>query len=336
MIRLVSLFIFIVAVLVLIPEGVAEQNDAAKAPPAAAPPADVEAPAAALLDLPPPELKTIELEWEAQDNADGYEVRLTPEGGKPIFFRTFEPKLSEEVPTGIYSLRIRSRHKEMHDLWSPWSDALRLEVLRKELHLLEPENETTLIAASAARQEVLFKWSEIAKARDYTLKIWTEETKEKPLVFVTRKTTQRLKLLPSQVYFWQVTFESANAVSYVQTVRTSMFTMQGPKLVKPSITPFKPGEERTGLSWISGKKSQSYEAVLSFRYLDESEWTAIKEEKTADTRWDFGKLKPGAYKLEVVAQSTRNAPSDKGTYEFVVKPSREELNQKLIELAGSL
>lgn len=315
-------------------EGLAQPADAVTASPPVAE-NEVEIPAAAVPDLSTPEMKTIELEWEPQDNADGYEVRLTPAGGKPILFRTFEAKLSEQVPTGIYSLRIRSRHKEVQDLWSPWSDALRLEVLRKELHLLEPENEATLTASSAARQEVLFKWSEIAKAKDYTLKIWTEETKEKPLVFVTRKTTQRLKLLPSQVYYWQVTFESANAISYVQTVRTSMFTMQGPKLVKPSIVAFKPGEPRTGLTWISGKKSQTFEAVLSFRYLDETEWTAIKEEKTANTRWDFGKLKPGAYKLEVVAYAPKNAPSDKGIYEFVVKPSREELNQRMIELAGS-
>jgi hypothetical protein len=326
-IRLVSFIILAVIVLVLIPQGMAESPKTEDA---------AEAPAAALLDVAPPELKTIELEWESQDNADGYEVRLTPEGGKPIFFRTFESKLSEEVPVGIYSLRIRSRHKESKDIWSPWSDAIRLEVLKKELLLLEPPNETTLFASNTARQEVEFKWTEIPKAKSYTLSIWTEETKEKPVVFVTKKTSQRLKLLPSQVYFWQVTFESATAVSYVQVVRTNMFTMQGPKLVKPSITPFKPGEERIALSWISSKKAQTYDAVLSYRHLDETEWSPQRDAKLDTGRWEFGKLKPGAYKLEVVAHAPKHASSDKGTYEFIVKPSREELERKMIELASGL
>lgn len=295
---------------------------------------DVDAPAAAILDLPPAEMKTIELEWEAVDNADGYEVRLTPEKGKPIFFRTFEPKLNEEIPTGVYALRVRSRHKEAAEIWSPWSDPLRFEVLKKELVLEAPLNETTVTAKTNAREEVEFKWTEIPKVRDYVLKLWTEETKEKPLTFVTRKNSQRLKLLPSQVYYWQVTFDSATAVQYVQVVKTNYFTLQGPKLVKPSIRPFKPGEEQTGLSWISSKKAHSYTANLYFRYLDETEWNEIKEEKPTEARWDFGKLKPGAYKLEVVAHAPRHADSDKGFYEFIVKPKREVLEKSMLELAN--
>ncbi len=295
---------------------------------------DFGAPAAALLDE-APMLKTIELEWEPVENADGYEVRLTPEGGKPIFFRTFESKLSEDVPVGVYSLRIRSRSKEASDLWSPWSDALRLEVLKKELLLLEPQHESLIAAISGARQEVEFKWTPVEKARRYVLKIWTEETKDKPLVFVTTKSSQRLKLLPSQIYFWQVTFESATATSYVQVVRTFMFTMQGPKLVKPSIVAFKPREEQTALSWISSKKAKSHTARLFFHYLDENEWTEIKEWKSEEgTTWEFGKLKPGAYKLEVVAHAPRHADSDKGVYEFVVKPKREELEKRMLDLAN--
>jgi hypothetical protein len=302
-------------------------------PPAAAQAPNPEAPAAAILDQAPPDLKTIELEWEPIENADGYEVRLTPEGGKPIFFRTFESKLSEEIPVGVYNLRIRSRSKEAEDLWSPWSDGLRLEVLKKELVLEAPLNESTIVAKSGAREEIEFKWTEIPKVRDYVLKIWTEETKEKPLVFVTRRNSQRLKLLPSQVYFWQVTFESATATQYVQVVKTNMFTLQGPKLVKPSITPFKPGEERTGLSWISSKRAQSYSAQLFFRYLDQNEWQEYKSEDPTETRWDFGKLKPGAYKLEVVAHAPRHADSDKGSYEFLIKPKQNEIEQSLLELA---
>lgn len=310
---------------------VAQAQEAAA--PAEVPAHPSDAPAAKILDMPPPDMKTIELEWEPIDNADGYEVRLTPEGGKPIFFRTFESKLSEEVPVGVYNLRIRSRSKEAADLWSPWSDGLRLEVLKKELVLEEPLNDSTITAKTGAREEVTFKWSEIPKIRDYVLKIWTEETKEKPLVFSTRKNFQKLRLLPGQVYFWQVTFESATATQYVQVVKTNMFMLQGPKLIQPSITPFKPKEEKTGLSWISSKRAQSFTAQLFYRHLDEKEWQEYKSEKPTETRWDFGKLKPGAYKLEVVAHAPKHADSDKGSYEFLVKPKQEEIDKSLLELA---
>ncbi len=284
------------------PVSAGDQAVAAPAPVAASAPSD---------EVLPPQMKTIELEWEALDNAFGYEVRLTPETGKPIFFRTMESRLSEEVPVGVYSLRIRSRHRE-HDLWSDWSDPIRFEVLKKELELLEPKHEEVLTAQTNAREEVQFKWTEVAKAKRYTLSIWTEETKEKPLIFVTGKNSQRLKLLPGQIYFWQVTFESATNVNYVQVIKTFSFTVQGPKLVKPSILPFKPGEPQVKLTWLSSKRAKSHKAKLSFRYLDEAGGKEIKVTETEAREWAFGELPAGAYKLEVQAFADRSAPSDPG------------------------
>ena len=275
------------------------------------------------------ELKTIELEWEAVENADGYEVRLTPETGKQIFFKTADSKLSEQVPVGVYSLRIRSKHKESSDLWSPWSDAIRLEVLKKELQLLEPQNEVVLTANSNKREEVAFKWSEVAKAKTYTLQIWDEQTKEKPLTFITKKNSQRLKLLPGRVYFWQVTFESSTAVNYVQVIKTNMFTIQGARLVKPSIHAFKTGAEQKVLSWISSKQAKSHSVKLFFRYLDEEKWTQVNTAEVPTVMWEFGKLKPGMYKLEVIAHAPKHTSSEPGSYEFLVKPKRAELESEL-------
>jgi len=275
-------------------------------------------------------LKTIEMEWEPVENAFGYELRLTPKaGGTPLVFRVMENKFVQDVPVGVYILRIRSRHKDVADHWSPWSDPLTLEVLVKELHLLEPANEAVLTSASDAREEVTFSWTKIEKAKDYVLKIWTEESKDKPMTFITRKNSQRLKLLPGRVYFWQVTFESATQVTYAQEARPFMFSLQGQKLLKPSIIPVTPPAEIKELSWIKSPKAKSYKVKLMSHHLDESDWKALNEAEVEETKLSLEKLKPGFYKLEVVAKAPRHAPSEPGVYEFAVKPTEAELKAAL-------
>jgi len=275
-------------------------------------------------------MKTIELEWEAIDNAFGYEILLTPEGGgAALTFKTEEPKFSREIPVGVYRLKIRARHKEFADHWSPWSDPMTVEVLSKELSLIYPAENAVLKAPTDERLEVRFEWTPVDNAKDYTIKIWTEETKDDPITFVTRKNSQRLKLIPSRVYFWQVTFESANNVSYVQQAKTSTFILEGPKLVEPSIKPFAANEVKTKLSWTASEKTKAYKATLNFRFIDDPEWKTKKQKTLSEPVWEFGRLKPGVYKLEVVATAPRHASSDPGTYEFSVKPTLGEVRRAL-------
>lgn len=275
-------------------------------------------------------LKTIELEWDAVENAFGYEIRLTPKGGgSPLTYKVLENKFTQDVPVGIYILRIRSRHKEVEDHWSAWSDPLTLEVLVKELLMLEPAHEAVLTSKSEAREEVTFTWTKIDKARDYVLKIWTEETKEKPLTFVTRKNSQRLKLIPGRVYYWQVVFESATQVTYAQETRTYMFMLQGQKLIQPSIHPLPPATEIKEFTWVKTPKAKSYQAKLSYHFLDEDKFEKMKEADLTEARWATERLKPGVYRLEVIAKAPRHASSDAGFLEFTVKPTEAEINQAL-------
>lgn len=271
----------------------------------------------------------MEFEWDPVENAFGYEIRLTPKaGGKPLVFKTLESKFAQDIPVGSYILRVRSRHKDVDDRWSPWSDPVALDVLVKELLPLEPANQAVLAAKSEAREEVQFTWTKIEKARDYVLKIWTEETKDKPLTFITRNHTQRLKLLPGRVYYWQVVFESATQVTYAQETKTNMFMLQGQKLIKPSITP--PVGEVRELAWVKTPKAKNYHAKLSYHFLDEDKFQKPIEAKLDDAKWTLPeKLKPGVYKLEVIAQAPRHADSDPGVLEFTVKPTEAELTQAL-------
>lgn len=270
----------------------------------------------------------MELEWEPVENVFGYEVQLSPKGGgEALVFRTIENKLMQEVPVGIYTLRIRSRDKEIENRWSPWSDSVDLEVLVKELLPLKPENEAILTAQGDGREDVKFSWTPVEKTKGYTLRIWTEETKNKPLTFSTRNHAQHLKLLPGRVYFWQVTFESSTAVSYAQETRTSMFLLQGRKLVQPVIKPVPSMVEVKELSWIKSPRAKTYKIKLSYRHLDEEKFSLQKEDEVSIDKWSVERLKPGVYKLEVVARAPRYADSDAGVREFTVKPTETELTQ---------
>lgn len=272
--------------------------------------------------------KTIELEWEEVPNAHSYEVRLTPKaGGVPVTFQVSENKLTQDVPTGIYLLRVRSRHKESDEVWSAWSDPIELEVLTKELIPESPKNGEVLTAQGDAREEVTFTWNKIEKARDYVLQIWTSETRDKPLTFVTRKNSQRLKLLPGRVYYWNVTFGAAGGVNYSQSVHTSTFLLQGQKLAMPSISRLPASTNVKELSWIGSPKAKSYKAKLHFKFLDHKDWKAVKEIEGASLKWSLDALKPGNYKLEVTALAPRYSASEKAVYEFTVKPTEAELMQ---------
>lgn len=279
-------------------------------------------------------LKSIELEWEPVENAFGYEVRLTPkEGGTPLTFKTLESNLKQDVPIGVYLLRVRSQHKESDEVWSAWSDPLTFEVLTKELLPEEPKNDAVLTASSDAREELTFTWNKIEKAKDYVLQIWTEETKDKPLTFVTRKNSQRLKLLPGRVYFWNVTFGDAGGVSYAQKVHTNTFLLQGPKLAKPSINALTKFTQVKDFTWIGSAKAKTYAAKLSFKFLDHKDWKTLYLREDATKFWKFEpQLKPGSYKLEVTAKAPRHGDSETAVYEFTVKPTEAELQQALANL----
>lgn len=276
----------------------------------------------------PPVLKTIEIEWEPVEKTGGYEVRLAPvNGGRPLRFFTTESRMVQDVPVGAYRMQIRSRAKDV-DYFSPWSESVPVEVVAKEITPLKPEDHATMSAVGLEKYVVEFEWLPVTGVKDYTLKVWNEHRKDKPWVFVTRATSKKLEVPPGDVYYWQVLFESANAVSYAQSPTTFTFTVLGMKLTTPEILPPDPRDTKQ-LAWRESDGATTYQAKLYYRHLDETKWRLIDQLQTGETEWNFEKLKRGAYKIEVRATAARRASSDVAELEFVVKPSDEELTQAM-------
>jgi len=275
-----------------------------------------------------PMLKTIELEWDAVENAGSYEVKLVAEIGQaPMQFTTQEAKLIQQVPVGNYTLQVRARSADGSD-FSPWSEPMPFAVLVKELLPLHPEDQSIVDSDGVKKATVEFRWSPVEKVKVYTLIVWSEDKKDTPYVFSTKVPIKKIDVPPAQTYYWQVKFESADDVAYQQQPKTFSFTLLGKQLVKPEINGKLPPQPKE-LTWRASPEAKEYTAKLYYHYLDEKDWTLVREEKLSATVWETQKLKAGAYKLEVIAKAPRHIASEPAIHEFYIKPTQEELGRAL-------
>ena len=268
--------------------------------------------------------KNVELEWDQVDNVLSYEVRLTPAlGGTARVFTAKENHLVQEVPIGTYTLQVRCLGKD-GETFSPWSEGRTLEVANKEIVPISPEDKSTIEAENADKQPVEFKWSPVDKVKIYTIKVWSTDKKDTPWVFTGTETSKKLAVPPGKVYFWQVSFESAGDTDYAQEPKVFSFTLHGSKLLKPEIT-------RSGptLNWDPNPEASHFLTKFYYRHLDDTEWVLVREQTLSVTSWPIAKLKPGNYKIEIMATAPRHLPSDPAAFEFTVKPSLADLTQAL-------
>ncbi len=276
-------------------------------------------------------MKTIELEWEAVENAGSYEVKLIPESGsEPLIFQVPENILSREVPIGNYVLQMRARSKDGSD-YSSWTQAIPLAVIAKELLPIQPKNEASIEGFGQPKHTVEFQWTPVENVKEYTLIVWSEDHKDKPYTFTTKLTQKKIEVPVAQVYYWQVKFSSADDVAYQQAPKTFSFTLLGDKLTKPEIAAKIPPIGVEKLTLKGPRKTQKYTAKLYFHYLDKSYWKDILETETKDAFLNGLKLKPGAYKLEVVAKANRQMSSEPAIREFTIKPKAVDLELALTQ-----
>ncbi|MGE0528658.1 MAG: hypothetical protein AB7P49_16435 [Bdellovibrionales bacterium] len=272
------------------------------------------------------------MEWEPIEKAGGYEVRLTPaQGGEPLIFPTTESKLIRDVPMGVYKVQIRSRARDV-DYFSPWSGVIEVEVVAKEPEPLKPEQGAVIPGHGRKKVTVDFEWTPVEKAKRYTLRVWSQARKDKPWIFRTEGTRKSLEVPPGEVYFWQVFFTSSTGIAYQQEPLAFSFSVLGAKLITPNPqAPEKPREAKT-LAWKPSPEAERYKTKLLYRHLDETEWTAVKEIAVIIPEVSLSDLKPGQYRIELIAQARRRMDSDVGAAEFVVKPTEAEV---ITALAGS-
>lgn len=274
---------------------------------------------------------TLDIEWEQIEDATSYEVKLTPaSGGEVLKFLSSDTKLTQKLPQGTYKFQIRSREKAT-GYFGPWSPETEVEVTPKAVQLISPSEGAEISEPKEKRAQVEFQWTPVLGAKEYTLRIWFDEEKN-AREFKSKTTKKTLTLPAAKTYAWQVTFLTDRSIGYLAAPQIGNFKVLGKQLMKPVITEkLLPADAAAQmLKWRGSQASKSFKVKLSKRALDEEQWTQVKEipkQETTDLR--FEKLKPGAYRLEVTAQSPNRVSSEAAVYEFVVKPTEAELNQAM-------
>ena len=307
---------------------------------------------------------TIELEWEVVDGASAYEVELTPKlpsgpnsgtdsaldsaavsskpSAQPIRFSTTTAKVSQKVPLGIYSLRIRSK-EGASGYFGDWSAPVEIEALAKTIQPIFPPDKSEVASPAERRKRVTFEWTAANDAREYTLRIWSDDLnspKEFKIQNVQtpqsgRNPRQDIMLTAGKVYHWQVTFESKTNVNYQSQPPTFSFTLLGSQLTTPDFAPADYKRNVQKAKWSASPKAEVYSGALEYHSLDELEWRSLRKlASLRTTEWQLGKLKPGVYRVTVVAHAKNHIDSEPGYHEFVVKPSKSELANALLLTDG--
>lgn len=285
-------------------------------------------PLIASAQLPPPQA-TVELDWEPISNAQAYEVKLEPkDGGDAIIIKSTENKISQRVPIGEYDVRIRSQDKKS-GYFGKWSAPIAIEVSSKIVKLIYPEDNATLSDFPGEEGEIEFRWEANADARQYTLKVWSDNEAEAQEIPVS-DTSYKLKVPLGRIYHWNVTFETNRAVKYQADPLTFSFSLLGKRLLRPEINPkIESDEDQSIIKWTESPEAKAYKSKVMFRYLDETEYRPLAEGEVDTNSWSTQKFKPGAYKIEVVATAPLRMNSEPAVYEYVHKPTEQELEKAL-------
>jgi hypothetical protein len=279
-------------------------------------------------------VKTVELEWDAVETAGGYEVKLSPENGStPLLFEVPENHFSKAVPIGNYVLQMRTKSKDGRDT-SEWSPPVPLAVVARELTPIKPTDNSELDGSTKPKVSVDFEWSAVENAREYKISVWSDEKKDQPYVFTTKATQKRLDVPTAQIYHWKVEFESKDSVAYQQEPKVFTFTLLGNRLTRPEINEASLNCKDL-LSWTESDGAETYSAELHFKFVDKDgdqkeNWQSVKKQSKADAFMACPKLKPGAYKLEVVAKGRRRSPSEPAVREFLIKPTLSDIKRSLL------
>lgn len=280
---------------------------------------------------------TLDIEWEKIEDATSYEIKLTPAtGGEVLKFTRSDTKLTQKLPQGTYKFQIRSRDKSS-GYFGPWSEETEVEVTPRAVQLISPKEGEEIAEPKQKRAQVEFQWTPIVGAKEYTLRIWFDEEKN-AREFKSRVAKKVLTLPTAKTYAWQVTFLTDRSIGYLAAPQIGNFKVLGKQLMKPILTEkvfpvtTAPNTAVTNqlVKWRGSTGAKSFKVKLSKRALDEESWTLVTEvPKQEASQLQFEKLKPGAYKIEVVSQSPNRVSSEPAVYEFTVKPSEEELAEAM-------
>lgn len=266
---------------------------------------------------------SLSLKWQPVPGAQSYELEFTSKSDPDKQVRKQVKKTQAKVSLlpGKYELRTRSYDKE--GVPGPWSEGVEVAVKQLQNLSLSPEDGSIVNAEAQGKHSVSFKWNPMTGVKRYLLFIEGEKFKK---VYKTTETTHTVDLPIARKYQWEVRAVSPKGIVYRTKDKLFHFTIEGGALNSPVIKK-PPTTHVEEIVWNTVPASSHYSGKLYYKPLLGNVWTLIAEMENEPQRiWSFKEpLKPGAYRVQIIAQAERRIPSEPAQREFIVKPKIDDL-----------
>lgn len=217
--------------------------------------------------------RKVKLEWDANSDAESYELEMGNKGSSKPFnsLRELkEPRWSGTMSPGKYWMRVRGR--DDRDLPGEWSEPIEFQVKLGFADIQYPKNQE-IITLPEGSPSLELKWEPVESAKGYAVVVM----KDNGEVVETRKTTQlkmNLNLNHSMKYVWfvQALDESGNTGERPQT--PNEFIVEGPTIETPHIK--KPETQFIrGLEFERPKEAQVVKMSISRFDTTKKDWVSM-------------------------------------------------------------
>ena len=261
----------------------------------------------------PAQGKTLELEWEAQPRAQGYEVEVrdTRSAEPPRFFEVRDPAFRKDFPASTYRVRIRLVRNDGRK--GRWSGFYEVDLNPLSLMPIFPPDQST-VKATGKMMRVHFRWEKKAGVKKYRFFVWALN---QPAQSVTTTAPEAFIELPAQTtYMWGVTGALESGVDYQRLEQKQTFYLEGPGLPKPIFTNLSDQQ----IVWSPVNEADLYHLQIEQQSLDSEEWVQILSTQSTHTRVSVETLPPARYRFSVRALGKAHVPSNFQQEVVLIKP----------------
>ena len=189
--------------------------------------------------------KEVSIDWEAVDGAKFYEVELSvleKEDAKPTVTRVKTSSWTAKLPVGKYALRLRAF--DARGVPGQWSDPQKFSIVRPSVILVRPQAGEKMVPDKESGK-THFEWKPYGEKAQYKLQLFDQSGKV-TLEFKTGELHADVMVAKDGAYTCIITplDKDGNELGSVDS-KTTPFTVEGPQLMTPELTP----DSKTKLSW---------------------------------------------------------------------------------------
>lgn len=264
--------------------------------------------------------RNVEVEWESNDNASGYEIQVTRKDDtskKPLLFKTKTSKWEATIKPGMYIMQVRAfDDRGVPGSWSPGAELL---VKLPAVYPLKPEAKEIIKATDEVNHSTTFQWEEVPGAAKYVFTASSDDglwTFNKEL----SETSITIDVPVATSLKWNVVaFDPKNEEGDLWK-QAEVFEIHGPALKKPEID--KPMSQYVrDIKWSESPYAKRYKYDLNFYNKKTKKWELVESRSDlVEPALPVDSSRPtGSYRLLVQAQTERRDSSPYAKMDFKMK-----------------